>query len=144
MFKVNFKAQTNIHSTPERIWQIITSNQQYQDWNTFTPYAEIEWDLGGKVILFVNMHPGKKPIVHRAHISILEKNRKVSWKMNWGFLLKAERTQSITELEDGYCVYYTDDVNAGLLAPIVNLLYGKKITEGFKSIARSLKIRAES
>ena len=57
--------------------------------------------------------------------------------------MRAERTQTLTKLEDGRTRYRTEDVIEGPLEPLVRVLMGGSIQRGFEGVARGLKERVE-
>lgn len=143
MFKAIFSKQIEIEATAEEVWNILTNFPNYTAWNTFTKNTEIDFVPGGKVKLEVYFDPDKPPVIHRAQISKLQEGKMFAWRMNWGLLLKAERSQEVISRSGNRCVYQTIDMNKGLLAPVVQAFYGKKIERGFERLARDLKQEAE-
>ena len=139
LFKYSYKAEIEIEAKPEAIWKALKDLQSYHLWNPFTPKIETDWKLGSKVLLTVNMKKGSKAIIQTEYLTRLDPPYEFAWGMNWGFLLKAERVQKLVRSSDGKTKYFTEDIIHGLLSPIVHLIYGKSIQNGFEQVADSLK-----
>ena len=58
--------------------------------------------------------------------------------------LTAVKTQIVQRMGAGRCAYHTTDTMAGLLAPVVRMLFAKWILRGFEETASALKPRAEA
>ncbi len=138
-FKKNYTAEIEINATNHIIWKVLMDTPNYHLWNSFTPKIELEWKIGSKVVMTVNMKKGKKPIRQTEYLLKLNPPFEFSWGMNWGIFLKAERIQRLTDLPNGNATYFTEDKIHGLLCPVVHFLYGKSISEGFMSLAKALK-----
>lgn len=133
-----------IDAPKEKVWQILTDTKSYSDWNPFTPKTEVEWKLGSPVRQEVLMPGAKKAIMHKAELSQYEEGSHFAWKMKIGPMLRAERKQGLEAISENQTRYFTIDDNRGIAAPIVALIYGKKIEAGFKVMADALKQRAEN
>jgi len=138
-----FEKQIELNAPANKVWELLTDFPSYSTWNSFTPHAEVDFVVNGKVKLEVYFSPDSKPVIHRARISQLDPGRKFAWKMDWGFLLRAERSQEIFPNGSG-CTYKTTDVNTGLLAPLVQGFFAKKIQNGFDRLTTDLKKQAEA
>lgn len=145
IFQAIFTHSCIIHAPKEKVWQILTDTDSYPDWNSFTPKTEVKWELGSPVRQEVFMPGAKKPIIHKAVLSQFEEGSHFAWKMKIGSLLWAERKQGLEGgLSEDQTRYFTIDDNRGVMAPLVAMIYGKKIEAGFKVMAEALKQRAEN
>ena len=138
-FKYKYKAEIEINASPEFIWEVLKDHPNYHLWNPFTPNLETDWKIGGKVVLTVNMKKGRKPILQTEYLSLLNPPIELAWGMNWGIFLKAERIQRLIPMQSGTTRYFTEDIIEGMLSPVVHLMYGKSIQNGFNQVAQSLK-----
>ncbi|MCG8308850.1 MAG: SRPBCC domain-containing protein [Cytophagales bacterium] len=143
-FRNSYKASVRINAEKEYVWDILTDLGLYELWNPFTPKIETVWKLHEKVILTVQMKKDRKPIRQVEYLLRFDPPLELAWGMNWGFLLKAERIQRLRTDRDGYTEYFTEDIIAGLLSPIVHLIYGRSIQNGFEILAKGLKRFAEN
>ena len=143
MFKKHYSAKILIEADAQLVWDILVDENNYSHWNPFTPKIETDWKIGNKVRMTVHMKPGKSPLAQTEYLSKLNPPNELAWGMNWGWFLKAERVQRLTRQPDGKVTYFTDDVIYGLACPLVHLLYGKHIQNGFEKLALALKKYAE-
>jgi hypothetical protein len=58
--------------------------------------------------------------------------------------LNAERAQHVARVAGDRTRYYTYERTSGVLAPVVRLVYGRRIVTGFTENGRALKRRAEA
>ena len=143
-FRYSYNAQIEILSKKVIVWKVLTDLQNYSKWNPFTPKIETDWQIGHKVLLTVQMKNGEKPIIQKEYIRKLDPPSEISWGMNWGIFLKAERIQRLTKTPNNMTIYFTEDVIHGILAPVVDFLYGKSVQRGFEQVALSLKKYVEN
>jgi len=141
-FIIKYAAAKEIKASPESIWKVITDFPNYHLWNSFTPNIEVEWKIGGKVLMTVHMKKGKNAIMQTEFISKINSPHEFAYGMNWGIFLKAERIQRLSRT-NGHTIYFTEDVIKGVLCPIVHLIYGKSIKNGFERVALGLKTYME-
>ena len=139
IFKKSYSAQSYINVEPAEVWRTLVNLPEYSKWNPFTPVVKTSWEIGDKVLLTVQMKKGKKPLQQTEYLTRLNPPKELAWGMNWGFLLKAERIQRVTEESGGQSKYFTEDVIWGFLCPVVRWLYGRHIQAGFNEMADGLK-----
>ena len=144
LFKYSYKSSIDIKAKKEIVWHVLTELSKYPEWNTFTPEVDTQWQLNEKVVLTVKMNPNKKPIQQIEYLLSYAPTDQLSWGMNWGIFLKAERVQRLTRVDGDETNYFTEDVISGLLSPMVNLIYGKSIQRGFDQVAKGLKRHCEN
>jgi hypothetical protein len=137
-FIKKYSATVEIKASPELVWKTILDFPNYHLWNSFTPKMEVDWKIGGKVVMTVQMKKCKKPIMQTEYLSKINTPHEFAYGINWGIFLKAERVQSLRKA-NGHSIYFTEDVIEGLMCPIVHLIYGKSIKNGFERVAQGLK-----
>ena len=138
-------AEIEIDAPAERIFDILSDLKSYPEWNPFTPRAESTLRPGDAVHLYVRLR-GKR-LSHRIeYVSRNERPTRLCWgtKIGAGFLLRAERCQTLTPIDARRTCFVNEDVLRGWLAPFVMLLFGRDMQRGFESVAAALKKRAES
>ena len=133
-----------IDASAETVWGILTDAARYGEWNPFTTRIETDFQAGSPVRARVRL--GRLPVNVTEHTDVAEPPGRLTWSsVYWSrALLTASKTQVITSLGPDRCAYHTTDTMAGLLAPVVRLLFGRAILRGFDETASALKGRAES
>lgn len=145
LFKGHVSSDTvEIEAPIERAWDILTDFDRYGEWNPFTPSVATEFEIGSPVDLYVRMGPWRLKQVER--IESIEAPHLIAWSTTMGhrFLISALREQRLEAVGEGRCRYRTTDDFAGLLIPLVMLLFGGFVRRGFNDVARGLKARAEA
>lgn len=141
-FIKKYTAVIEIKASTESTWNAITDFPHYHVWNSFTPSIIVDWKIGGKVLMTVHMKKGKNPIMQTEYISKIKPPHEFAYGMKWGIFLKAERIQRLSKA-NGHTIYFTEDVIKGILCPLVHLIYGNSIINGFERVAQGLKIYME-
>lgn len=133
-----------INAPTEHVWQVLTYAPGYGEWNPFTPGVDTDFRLGSQVDLQVVLGPVK--LRQRERIRSLDPPQLLAWGMTMGHrvLLIARREQRLEVLGADRCQYLTTDTMSGLLAPVVGLLFGGLIRNGFNAMAVALKERSEA
>jgi hypothetical protein len=137
------RAEIEIDRGIDPVWQILLDLDHYSDWNPFTPRAESTLEIGAPVRLDVRLRGAK--LSRRVEIVSAAEPRRLCWGMTMGapFLLKAERCQILTPIDEHRTRYLTEDRISGLLAPLLIGLFGGAMERGFMDCASALKKRAE-
>ncbi|WP_420633629.1 SRPBCC domain-containing protein [Candidatus Palauibacter sp.] len=134
----------DIDAPIERAWDILMDVERYGEWNPFTPRVATDFELGSRVDLYAMIGPVALKQVER--IESVDRPHLLAWSTKIGhrFLLSALREQRLEALGETRCRYLTTDAFAGLLAPLVMLLFGNLVRRGFNDVARGLKAHAEA
>ena len=133
----------NIDAPIEEVWAILTDFEAYDEWNKFTPSVETSGRIGEPVRLQVRLNSNENGRLTR---STLTMKKKAAYELCWGtdgFLLKANRYQTLTPLEDGRTQYESREPFEGLLAPLILWWHRENLMRGYKWAAEGLKERAE-
>lgn len=132
-----------IDAPAETVWDILTDAPRYGEWNPFTIRIETDFKTGSPVRAHVLL--GRLPVNVTEHTDVAEPPGRLTWSsIYWSrTLLTAAKTQVITARGPDRCAYHTTDAMAGLLAPVVQVLFGRAIRRGFEETAHALKARAE-
>ena len=139
------RAEIEIDAPAERIFDILTDLPAYAEWNPFTPRVESTLRLGDPVHLYVRLRGSR--LSHRVeYVSRNQKPSHLCWGATIGapFLLRAERCQTLTRIDERRTRFVNEDVLRGWLAPLVMRAFGRDLQRGFESVASALKKRAES
>lgn len=132
-----------INAPKSLVWDILMDIDQYSKWNLFTPTVETDFEIGSKIILHVNMTPGKKLLKQTEQILWIKEQESVAWGIEAMFPVRTERAQILTEKSATQTEYHTYDKFWGFLVPLVMLMYRAKVQAGFDSVALGLKNYAE-
>ena len=140
-----FRAEVEIDASPERVWEVLVDLERYPEWNPFTIAVRSSLVEGEPVDLTVRMSRLGITIEQREHIREVRPARRLRWGMKLGapWLISGERDQRLEPLEPGRTRYVTEDVIAGVLSPLVFLLFAGSLEEGFREMARALAAEAE-
>lgn len=139
------RASIEIDAPAERIFDILADLGAYPEWNPFTVRAESTLRLGDPIHLYVRLRGGH--LSHRVeYVSKNERPTGLCWgtTIGAGFLLTAERCQTLVPLDERRTRYVNEDVLTGWLAPLVMRVYGPAMQRGFEAVASALKKRAEA
>ena len=139
------RAEIEIDAPAERIFDILADLKSYSEWNPFTPRVESTLRPGDAVHLYVRLRGDR--LSHRVeYVSRNERPTHLCWgtTIGAGFLLRAERCQTLTPIDARRTRFVNEDVLRGWLAPLVMLFFGRDMQRGFESVATALKKRAES
>ena len=133
-----------IEAPAERVWDILVDFERYGEWNPFTTRVEASLEIGSPVMLHVRLGRLKRKQPER--IETVEPPHLLAWGTTMGHpvLLSALREQRVEALSETRCRYLTTDATSGLLTPLVALLFGRLIRQGFNDMAAALKTRAEA
>ena len=134
-----YRAKVEIDAPAEQVWAILSDLDRYADWNPFTPKIETTRVVGEPVVLHVSFDAAP-PI---RQVEILRRwapGEELRWGMTIGpaWLFRAERTQRVEVLSEARCRYVTEDAFAGLLSPLIELLYGGRVQRGLEAVAAAL------
>lgn len=134
----------DIEAPVEVAWNILVDVDRYGDWNPFTARVDTTLEVGSPVVLHVDM--GLFKLKQSELIQAVEPPRLLAWGLTMGVraLLFTRREQRLKALSETRCRYDTSDAFSGLLAPLIVLLFGRRIRLGFNNVARALKTRAEA
>jgi hypothetical protein len=139
------RAEIEIDAPAERIFDILTDLPAYPEWNPFTPRVESTLRRGDPVHLYVRLTGSR--LSHRVEtVTHHERPTRLCWGTTIGarFLLRAERCQTLTPIDERRTRFVNEDVFRGWLAPLVMRVYGRAMQRGFEAVASALKKRAES
>lgn len=133
-----------INAPIEKVWQVLLDFDRYPDWNPFTHKVETDLKIGSPVNLHVKL-PKRVSKLQVEYVREVTEPNVLAWGMTMGaeFLLVALREQHLKATGDNSCTYHSTDAFTGLLTPLVKLLFGNSIRDGFNAMAYALKERAE-
>lgn len=137
------KYAIDIDAPIEQVWKVLTDFDAYGEWNKFTPKIETSGRIGEPVRLHVRL---TEQAGGRLTKSNLIMKKKAAYELCWGsenFLIQANRTQTLTPLEDGRTRYESREPFGGLLAPLIMWWHRDNLMRGYKWAAEGLKEKVE-
>ncbi len=141
-----YAASIDIDAPPALVWEVLVDLDRYPAWNPFTTAVRSTLREGDIVDLTVRMSRLGRTVQQREHVREVREGERIRWGMKLGarWLLSGERDQWIERLGEGRTRYSSQDVIAGALAPLVWLIFGPSLSDGFAAMTRALKAEAEA
>lgn len=143
-FRFTYKSEAEIDATRQTVWKVLADSSSYPKWNPFTIRVDSEWKLGKEVFLTVRMKPNQTPTRRTEYLAKFKDPEVMAWGLDWGWWLKAMRTQRLEVINARKTKYLNEDIIYGLLSPLVHVLFGKWVQKGFNEIAVALKSYVEN
>ncbi len=143
MSRPEARASLEIPASIDRVWKVLTALDRYGEWNPFIVKVDgaATPALGARLVLHVKWHDGggaaSGELVTR--VEPPGSSAALAWRFTgllptFG-LVRAERVQTLTRLDDGRTRYESVETFHGLLASFVPLA---KVQRGFERQAEAL------
>ncbi len=133
------------------VWAIMTDFERYPVWNPLNRFFVLDTraEVGQTVTFGPRWGPyasgtlGKAGFMQRETLTVWEENCCLAYATiaSW---VNAERVQYLAPIATDRTRYSTYERTAGILAPLVRLLYRRRIVTGFCANGLALKERAEA
>jgi hypothetical protein len=137
------KTEISIDASPEKVWEILTSFNDYPKWNPLIRSISGELETGKKLIVNIKL-PGSKGVLVKPEIKRVEEYKELRWKGKFLFkgLFDGEHYFMIKKNGEGSSIFIHGEIFNGIL---VSLLKGilEKTLVGFEEMNKALKHRAE-
>ncbi len=138
------QASSTISAPLALVWSVLVDLEHYRDWNSFVPAMQSTFQVGAVLTMRVQMRRSLT-VTSVETITAIEPEHLLAWKTRSpAWLLRGERFQVIRSLDAETTQYWTKEAFTGVLAPLVQLWFGKDVQRGFEMVAQELKARAES
>jgi len=134
----------DIHTSPERVWSVLTDLPSHPRWNPFI--RSIEGTLvAGRKILVVLQPPGGKAMRIRPTVLAAEPNREFRWKGRLFLpgLFDGEHYFLIKSTPEGKVAFVQGEVFSGVLVPLFRRFLDGAVRDGFIAMNKALKGEAE-
>lgn len=141
----------DIAAPVDLVWRVITDFAHYPQWNPLNRFFQLDAHAApGQMVTFGpcwgpydEEKLGEAAFTQHEVITVWQENGCLAYAVvsRW---LNAERVQHIVATGPGRTRYRTYERMSGILAPLVRLVYGRRIAAGFRANARALKKRAEA
>src|SRR4030066_10164 len=107
--------EIEIQAAPEKVWQVLTSLDQYPEWNPFIHHAIGKAKVGEKVD--ITFRSGSKEMTLHCTVSKVEPNKELRWKYHVGLpaLFRGEHSFTIEPVENNRVRFIDREIFNGLL-----------------------------
>lgn len=143
------RSEIDIDAPVEKVWNIIIDLERYSEWNTFTPRMGAKQIVVGEEFLLDCQMTEKQLLRDEKEVFLAYEPER--YRVCWGTSrtkgrpgIKSYRWQICEPVNDKRTHFINYEEFHGILAPLVNLLYGKKLHRAFVGYCQDLKKRAES
>lgn len=134
----------NIAAPPATVWQVLSDQQAYPQWNPFVVRSASSLQVGDAIVMRVKVLPFfAQP--QTEYIFEHEPQKLLSYGLKGDALgaLKSYRSHRLSELPNGGTHYQSFFQLSGWLAPVVGFLLGGFLRAGFKAMSQAIADRAE-
>lgn len=143
------RSEIDIDAPAEKVWSIIIDLERYPQWNTFTPRMGVKQIVVGEEFLLDCQMTEKQLLRDEKEVFLAYEPER--FRVCWGTSrtkgrpgIKSFRWQICEPINDKRTHFVNYEEFHGILAPLVNLLYGKKLQSAFIRYCQDLKKHAES
>ena len=143
------RSEIDINAPAKKVWNIIIDLERYPEWNTFTPRMGVKQIVVGEEFLLDCQMTEKQLLRDEKEVFLAYEPER--FRVCWGTSrtkgrpgIKSFRWQICETVNDKRTHFINFEEFHGILAPLVNLLYGKKLQHAFIRYCQDLKKRAES
>ena len=140
---MELKETQHIHAPVECVWDVLTHFAVYGDWNPFITRCECELKPGCAIVMQVVL--GRRLVKQKEWIIGVEPGHYFDYGIKpIPGLLRSHRSHALEALPDGTCRYTSHFQLSGLLSPIIEMLMGPAMRQGFAGMSQALATRAEA
>ena len=139
------RTETHIQAPVEKVWQILTDTDQYNEWNPFIKSLQGSLREGERIQ--VELQPAdKKSMTIRPKIVSIQKDKELRWKgrLIMPGIFDGEHIFELTELEDHSTRFIHREKFSGILVPLLRKMLNDNTRRGFERMNQRLKERCES
>jgi len=135
--------ERTIAATPDTVWEVITDFASYGDWNPFVTACQAELIPGADIAMQVCLGGRVRRQVET--VAEVEVGRRFVYRMKpIPLLLNSQREHCLAANREGGTLYRSTFVLRGWAAPVVGLLLGGQLRQGFESMSNGIQQRAEA
>ena len=133
-----------INATTEKVWAILTSFNNYPNWNPFIKSIKGEVKVGNKITVRIEP-PGAKGMTFKPEILTFETNKELSWLGHLLFpgLFDGEHKFELINNGNGTTTFRQSEKFEGILVPLFKKQLDNNTTKGFEEMNKKLKVLAE-
>jgi hypothetical protein len=132
-----------IDAPPSVVWEVLTDFPRYAEWNSFVVDCRSTLVPGEPIDLRVKIFA--KPQDQREWMTEHVPGRRFAYRMKPFPLgaLRSARSHDVEDLGNGRTRYRSHFELAGWLLPVVRIVLGARLEQGFAAMSVGLKDRAE-
>ena len=133
-----------IRASADQVWQVLTDLDAYPQWNTFVESCQSTLAVGDVIDMRVRVLPFMAQ-PQREYIFEHEPGELLSYGIKPAPLgaMKSYRSHRIEPLEGKRCRYTSTFELSGWFAPVVGLLLGRFLRDGFRRMSQGIVDEAE-
>jgi hypothetical protein len=137
------RTEIEIQATPEKVWQVLTTLDQYPEWNPFIHHALGIAKLGEKVN--ITFRSGSKDTTLHCTVVKEEPNRELCWKYHVIFpgLWSGQHSFTIEPMGTNRVRFIDKEIFTGLLIPLQAKDIDTNSRRDFSEMDKALKAKAE-
>ncbi|MFV0319670.1 MAG: SRPBCC family protein, partial [Microbacterium sp.] len=135
------KTEITINANPEKIWKILTNQNEYPNWNPFIKKFEGKLKIGERLEVVIQPENSSK-MTFKPTVLECEENKKLKWKGKFiiGGLFDGTHTFELIDNKNGTTTFKQSEKFECVLVRFFNLDNTKK---GFENMNSELKKRIE-
>jgi hypothetical protein len=136
--------EIEIHASPQKVWQVLTDFDHFQDWNPFIRAVRGKAETGTRLEVQLQP-PGGKPMTFRPKVLKVEEGHELRWLGHFLVpgLFDGQHTFKIESMENGRVRFIQREKFRGILVPFLSRSLDGQTKRGFKQMNEALKARAE-
>jgi len=142
---MELRSEIGINATPERVWEVLTDLDAFEQWNPFIRRVSGNPQAGERLDVFIEP-PGGRSMTFRPKVLRAEPGREFRW-LGYLFvpgLFDGEHIFEIEPLEEGRVRLVQREEFRGILAPLLLRSLETSTRRGFEAMNQALKERAEA
>ena len=141
---MRIQTSIDIDAPAEKVWAILVDFPTYEKWNPLT--VKVKGEARVEEVVKLHVQLGGQRMVRSHVISRVDANEALCWtiRTRQPWLMRGERCQTLTSLENGGCRYDNDERVEGLASVFIRLFFTGKIRAALEQVGEGLKERAEN
>lgn len=134
-----------IHSSPERIWSVLTDFSRYEEWNPFITKISGNPAIGDKLSVIMQP-PGGSAMKFAPRVLVCEPGKLFRWIGSMGIrgIFDGEHSFEISDHGDGSCTLVQSERFGGILVPLFRRMLDGGTRAGFIEMNEALRMKVES
>jgi hypothetical protein len=138
------KTEILIHSSPGKVWNVLTDFKSYPDWNPFLKTLEGNVEAGKKIKVRIQP-PGGKGMTFKPRVLVFEKEKELRWLGHLLFpgIFDGEHRFQLIDNNNGTTTFIHSEKFKGILVPLMKKMLEVDTKNGFEEMNKKLKVRVE-
>ena len=138
------RTEIEIDASPNKVWQILTDFDKYNQWNPFINEIIGSAKAGSKIEIHIETPSGRNR-KYEPTVTKVEKERELRWlgKSSIPGFMNGEHVFMINEVQSGRILFVQREVFNGFLSSLFGKSLDTDIKEGLDEMNKALKERAE-